>query len=293
MDLKILQDTPPWDWPRGIGQKFLSILRDPKAKASDRLLAADLAGDFTVINDPLAHALLAIVGNAAEPEELRAAAAISLGPALEQADIDEFDDPESVPISEKTFHKIQQSLRKVYDDSGVPKFVRRRILEAAVRAPEDWHTDAIRSAYASPDPEWKLTAVFGMRHVRGFDEQIVEALESPDPLIHYEAVCAAGVWEIDAAWPHVVALLAAPGIDKDLLIAAMQAVAGIRPREARALLVDLADSEDEDIADAADEAMAEAEGLSDHELEDDDEFAGEDDDDDDEDDEEENDETIH
>src|ERR1019366_9308427 len=155
------------------------------------------------------------------------------------------------------------------------------ILEAAVRAPVDWHTDAIRSAYASHDPEWKLTAVFGMRHVRGFDEQIVEALESADPLIHYEAVCAAGVWEIDAAWPHVVALLAAPGIDKDLLIAAMQAVAGIRPREAAALLVDLADSEDE--------AMAEAEGLSDHELEDDDEFAGEDD----EDDEEENDEKIH
>ena len=285
MDLKILQDTPPWDWPRGIGQKFLSILRDPKAKASDRLLAADLAGDFTVINDPLAHALLAIVGNAAEPEELRAAAAISLGPALEQADIDEFDDPESVPISEKTFHKIQQSLRKVYDDSGVPKFVRRRILEAAVRAPEDWHTDAIRSAYASPDPEWKLTAVFGMRHVRGFDEQIVEALESADPLIHYEAVCAAGVWEIDAAWPHVVALLAAPGIDKDLLIAAMHAVASIRPREAGVLLVDLADSPDEDIAEAASEAVAEAEGLSDDEFEDDEEF--------DDDDEEGDDETIH
>src|ERR1035438_1283619 len=143
MDLKILQDTPPWDWPRGIGQKFLSILRDPKAKASDRLLAADLAGDFTVISDPLAHALLAIVGNAAEPEELRAAAAISLGPALEQADIDEFDDPESVPISEKTFHKIQQSLRKVYDDSGVPKFVRRRILEAAMYGVEDTHAERL------------------------------------------------------------------------------------------------------------------------------------------------------
>lgn len=291
MDLKQLQETPPWEWPRGVDAKFLAILRDPKAKASDRLLAADLAGDFTVINDPLAHALLAIVGDRGEPEELRAQAAISLGPALEQAYIDEFDDPESVPISEKTFHKIQQSLRKVYGDSGVPKFVRRRILEAAVRAPEDWHTDAIRSAYASHDPEWKLTAVFGMRHVRGFDEQIVEALESADPLIHYEAVCAAGTWEIDAAWPHVVALLAAPGTDKDLLIAAMHAVASIRPGEAGVLLVDLADSPDEDIAEAASEAMAEAEGLSDDEFEDDEEF---DDDDEEEDEEEdEDDESIH
>src|ERR1017187_2287733 len=166
MDLKILQDTPPWDWPRGIGQKFLSILRDPKAKASDRLLAADLAGDFTVINDGLAHALVAIVGNAAEPEELRAKAAISLGPALEQAYIDEFDDPESVPISEKTFRKIQQSLRKAYLDSGVPKFVQRRILEASVRAPEEWHSGVIRSAWSNNDTEWKLTAVFCMNYVR-------------------------------------------------------------------------------------------------------------------------------
>jgi hypothetical protein len=279
MDLKQLQDTPPWEWPRGIDHKFLTILRDPKAKASDRLLAAELAGDFTVINDPLADALLIIVGNAAEPEELRAQAAISLGPALEQADIDEFDDPDAVPISEKTFRKIKQSLRKVYADSGVPKLVRRRILEAAVRAPEDWHSNAIRTAWSSADPEWKLTAVFGMRHVRGFDEQIVEALESADPLIHYEAVCAAGNWEVDAAWPHVTALLAAPGTDKDLLIAAMHAVAYIRPGEAGVLLVDLADSEDEDIAEAASESMAEAEGMSDDEFEDDDDFDDEDDED--------------
>jgi hypothetical protein len=291
MDLKQLQDTPPWEWPRGIGHKFLTILRDPKAKASDRLLAAELAGDFTVINDSLAHALLTIVGNAGEPEELRAKAAIALGPALEQADIDEFDDPDSVPISEKTFHKIQQSLRKVYADSGVPKMARRRILEAAVRAPEDWHSDAIRTAWSSEDPEWKLTAVFGMRYVRGFDEQIVEALESAAPLIHYEAVCAAGNWEVEAAWPHVTALLAAPGTDKDLLIAAMHAVACIRPAEAGALLVDLVDSDDEDISEAASEAMSEAEGMSD-----DDEFDDEFDDDEDEDfddEDDEDDETIH
>jgi hypothetical protein len=242
-----------------------------------------LAGDFTVINDPLAHALLAIVGNAGEPAELRARAAISLGPALEQADIDEFEDPESVPISEKTFHKIQQSLRKVYADSGVPKLVRRRILEAAVRAPEDWHSDAIRTAWSSEDPEWKLTAIFGMRYVRGFDEQIVEALGNADPLIHYEAVCAAGNWEMDAAWPHLTALLAAPGTDKDLLIAAMHAVACIRPDEAGGLLVDLVDSEDEDIAEAASEALSEAEGMSDDEFDDDEDedFDDEDDEDDD------------
>ena len=282
MDLKTLRDTPPWEWPKNAGQTFLAILRNRQAKASDRLLAADLAGDFTVIDDALADALLSILGDAAEPEELRAQAAISQGPAIEQAFIDEFDDPDSVPISEKTFRKVKQALRKLYLDSSVPKLVRRRILEAAVRAPEEWHTGAIRSAYASEDQEWKLTAVFCMNYVRGFDQQILEALESAAPEIHYQAVRAAGTREVDAAWPHVAALLTSAGTSKDLLLAAIEASATIRPREAGALLVDLADSEDEDIADAASEAMSMAEGLSDSESDeedDEDDYGPEDDED--------------
>src|SRR6266568_17465 len=115
MDLKTLLDTPPWDWPRGMDYKFLTILRDPNAKAGDRLLAADFAGDLTVMNDALAHALLNIVERAAEPDDLRAKAAIALGPVLEEAETAEFDDPddfEDVPISENTFVKIKQCLGK-------------------------------------------------------------------------------------------------------------------------------------------------------------------------------------
>ena len=276
MDLKTLKDIPPWEWPRGAGKMFLGILRNPQADASDRLLAAEFAGDLVVMSDVLADALLSIVGSAAEPEELRAQATISLGPVLEQAYIDEFDDPGSVPISEKTFRKIKQSLRKVYLDSGVPKLLRRRTLEASVRAPEEWHAAAIRSAHANDDQEWKLTAVFCMHYVRGFDKQVLEALDSADPAIHCQAVRAAGTWAVDAAWPHVAALLTSAGTSKDLLLAAIEASATIRPREAGALLVDLADSEDEDIAETADEAMSMAEGFSDDEFDDEDED-GEDD----------------
>ena len=42
-------------------------------------------------------------------------------------------------------------------DSSIPKQVRRRILEASVRAPEDWHQNAIRAAYSSGDKDWMLT----------------------------------------------------------------------------------------------------------------------------------------
>jgi hypothetical protein len=275
MDLKILLETPPWDWPPDAGRTFLKILTDRRAKASDRLIAAELAGDFTVINDDLAGALLAIVGDAGESEGLRARAAISFGPALEQADLGEFEIPDDVPITEDVFHNIQDSLRKVYFDTRVPKEVRRRVLEASVRAPDTWHQEAISQAYSSGDREWMLTAVFAMRWVRGFDSQILAALESADPEIHYEAVHAAGNWELDAAWDHVVELLEDPDTPKPLLLAAIGAAGTIRPSESAMVLVDLADSEDEDIAEAADEAMMMADGVTPFDEEDDEEEEGE------------------
>ena len=267
MDVKALKDIPPWDWPEGTGKMFLDILRDGQAAESDRLLAVELAGDFTVIDDELVDALLAILRSGGESEKLRGKAAISLGPVLEHADTQGFEDADDVPIGERTFHRIQESLRKLYMDAGLPKDVRRQILEASVRAPQDWHQDAVRAAYASDDEAWRLTGVFCMRFVRGFDEQILEALGSRNPDIHYEAVCAAGTWEVDAAWPHITALVTSRGADKPLLLAAIEAVASIRPHEAAGILHGLTDSDDEDIVDAVFEATAG--GLSDEDDEDD------------------------
>ena len=105
-----------------------------------------------------------------------------------------------------------------------------------------------------------------MRWVRWFDDQILEALGSENQDIHYQAACAAGNWEVDAAWSHVTRLVSAKETDKPLLLAAIDAVASIRPQEAGVILVDLTDSDDEDIVEVADEAMAMAEGTSDDEF---------------------------
>jgi hypothetical protein len=263
MDLKILLDTPPWDWPKNAGNIFEEILIDNRANESERLVAAELAGDFTVINDELADALMTIIRSADEPEQLRARAAISLGPVLEHADTDGFEDPDAVPITQRTFRNIKDSLHELYLDDSIPKEVRRRILEASVRAPQTWHQNAIRAAYSSGDKDWMLTAVFSMRWVHGFDDQILETLKTADPEIHYEAVNAAGNWELDAAWSRIVALVNDPATPKRLLLAAIGAVASIRPQQAGEILVDLAESDDEEIAEAADEAIAMAEGASD------------------------------
>ncbi len=67
MNLKIIKELPPWEWPEGAGKAFLELLRDPQADESERLVAAELAGDFTVINDELAKALLSILRGVDEP----------------------------------------------------------------------------------------------------------------------------------------------------------------------------------------------------------------------------------
>ena len=86
-------------------------------------------------------------------------------------------------------------------------------------------------------------------------------------------VNAAGNWELDAAWPHIVAVVNDPATPKPLLLAAIGA-AGIRPLETGKLLLHLVGSDDEEIAEAVDEAIAMA-GHHSLEEPDDEEDAGE------------------
>jgi hypothetical protein len=79
----------------------------------------------------------------------------------------------------------------------------------------------------------------------------------------------AGDWSVDAAWPHVASLVAAEDVDKPLRLAAIDAVASIRPEDAEEVLGDLLDSPDEDIVEAVQEALAMAEGAPDDNGEDD------------------------
>ena len=272
MDLKALKDTPPWDWPTGTRKLLLDILRDDQSAETDRLLATELAGDFTVISDDVAEALLSILRRSdlservAQPGgDLPGAGPRSHGyRGLRRGFPDHPHRGTDLP------HAFRRRCRRSICGADVPKDVRRRILEASVRAPQDWHPEAVREAYASRDEAWRLTAVFCMSYVPGFDEQILEGLDSENRDIRYEAVLAAGTWEVDAAWPHVEAIITSEKMDKSLLLAAIDAVASIRPHEAAEILLDLSESDDDDIVEAVDEALAMAGGLSDVDYEDED-----------------------
>lgn len=273
MTLQQLEDTPPWEWPPEARSILLATLRDGQAPESDRRIAAELAGDLVVMDDEIAAGLVDVLQNAAESPAVRASAAIALGPALEEADTlgDEEDDLGDGPaISRAAVERVQTALRRVYLDGGAPEMVRRKALEGSVRAPQPWHKDAVAAALASGSDAWTLTAVFCMRFVQGFDDEIVEALDSEDDEIFYQAVSAAGVWGVEEAWPYVTALLESESTDKALLLAAIEAVATIRPDEAPEALDHLFGSDDEEIAGAVAEALAMAEGLS-HDDEEEDE----------------------
>ena len=278
MMLETLYDMAPWDRPADTDKIVLDVLRNSHAEASELLLAAELAGDLSVVNDELAAELLSIIGNRDLASELRERATISLGPVLETADLDGFDDPEDVPVTKNTFNTMKNALRKAYQDADMPKDIRRRILEASVRAPDGWHLAAVRDAWASGDNDWRLTAVFAMRWIRGFDKEILEVLESDNRIMHYHAVEAAGANEIDAAWPHISRLLTSKETEQALLFAAIDASINIRPEEAIGILSKLIDSDDDDIVDAAHEAIAMAESLAGLDDLNDDDFDEEEDD---------------
>ena len=62
--------------------------------------------------------------------------------------------------------------------------------------------------------------------------RLCEALSSDDPEIHYEAVLAAGAWEIEATWEHRAGAGGRSSNSlKELLLAAIDAVGNIRPKE--------------------------------------------------------------
>ena len=266
IDLTILEVTPPWEWPRNTREVLLNRLRDDQADETERLLAAELAGETTVINKELTNALSAIIADRGASDELRGTAAIALGPVLEQMDVYEpLDDelaeqgPPAIPPHE--FQRIKWELNSVYLNEDTPKLVRRRILEALVRAPEAWHQEAIREAYGRDDGEWRLTAVFCMGHVPGFADKILKALDDPDEEVRFEAVRAAGLREIRAAWPHVARLLRSPDTDRELLLVAIEASVGVRQRATIEFLDGLSESEDKEIAAEAEEATAIATAL--------------------------------
>ncbi len=228
-------------------------------QAPDRDVAVKLAGRSDVVNDDLVAALLAVAGNDEEEDALRGLAALALGPALEASDGDDEDSRMATAvISTASFERIQEELKAIYEAPASSSALKRRTLEASVCAPRTWHQAAVRQAHQSEDRDWRVTAMFCMGYVSGFEEEILAGLHGDDEKIRHHALHAAGAWGLQRASSIVVSVARDANASEDDRIAAIEALPTVYNQEAERILLELIDDTDnsDDIRDAARDAYA-------------------------------------
>jgi HEAT repeat protein len=256
---------PPLDSFEEASRPFVKALRgdDPLARG---VALEEIA---PIVDDALARELLRFARDPSRDPGERGRALIVLGPALEETGYEEEEEggglaspmgPEEwweTPLSDAGFREVNEELRRIYHDGDQPKEVRRRALEAAVRAPRDWHRDAVATAWRSGDEEWRVTAVFAMGFLSGFADEIEEAFRSDDPILRREAIGAVGRAEVEDLVPDLLEVAADTGEDGDDRIAAIEALEELQLAEAVDVLDDLLDDDDAEVARAAQEALTE------------------------------------
>jgi hypothetical protein len=212
------------------------------------------------MDDDIARAFLDIAASDAD-QEIRAGTLVELGPVIEEAGIDYDDDidfgfsPELGPsVSREMFDTIVREIHVLYEDEAQPRIVRRRALEVLVRDPQPWQMPAIRKHFTSEDPLWKVTAVFAMGYVTGFEKEIAATIASASDELLYEAVAAAGAMRVSATASRIRDLATSGSTDPELRLAAIEALPDVDP-ECGEILKALAKSKDVEIAATAEAAL--------------------------------------
>ena len=247
--------VPPWDVSqeerRRTATKLLEVLRNGQADDSARIAAAKELGGLQCMDDEIADTLLDIARANDQPEQLRKELIELLVPEFIYIAATTCDKPEDHPFSGAMLTRIQSTLREIHFDKAAPVALRRNALRTAVYLPQEWQRQAIQEAYSRSEGTWKELAMFCMRFHPGFEEAIIEALDSPNREVRYQAIYAAGDTSVKAAWSHIVALIASKETSRRDRVAAIDAVSSIFPEKAREVLGELLNSKDADISEAA------------------------------------------
>jgi HEAT repeat protein len=238
-------------------KRLLAELTDP----DEETRAAILDEIALEMDDETAQALLDIAASDAD-EEARAHAMVALGPVIEECGYEymegaiDFGPETGPPVSRETFGSIVARIRGLYSDEKQPTLIRRRAFEVLIRDPQPWQREAIQKHFASADDDWRLTALFAMGHIAGFEREIATAVETAEEPLLFEAVRAAGKMEVSAAAPRIRALATSGDADLDTRIAAIYALPHVDP-DSYELLESLERSRNRDIAEAAADAVQE------------------------------------
>lgn len=254
--LAALSELGLWEWPRDAHGLVAQGLESDDTET--RLLALESAAES--FDQALLGRVVQLLHG--DPElDVRAAAAVSLGPALELMSDEMFEDdlqdddldPEEareLPLTLADYRALENDLQGLFNDTEAPPELRRRCLEAAVRSPRPWHEDAIRRALDESGLAWRLTAIFCAGYVQGFRGEICEALDDPSPEVRMEAIRSAGEGEIKELGPEILDLAKDPETLEPLRIASVEALVTLNPPGTEALLDSLSQG-DGDLAEMA------------------------------------------
>ena len=179
---------------------------------------------------------------------VRAAAAVVLGHFAQLA--------ESGKLIERDKERVYVGLMETLRNQQEPVEVRRRALEAVAPFQTSEVRDWVRWAYGSDAPLLRQSAVFAMG--KNCDPAwlptVVEELSSHDPAMRFEAANAARELAGEEAVPQLADLV--QDTDRQVAMAALQALGGIGGARARKMLRGFAAMSDDDaVREAAEESL--------------------------------------
>jgi len=166
-------------------------------------------------------------------------------------------------LRERHFQEVEAALRRKLEDAGEVEEVRRRALEAMGPRDDAWVRQAISEAYESGVRGLKVSAVHAIgRSCQGrWLPLLLRELSNEDPEIRYEAALACAALGDEKAVSHLAPLLA--DTDEEVRGATIAALGEIGGREAKELLLDLADDPSPSVQEAARDALAESDFAED------------------------------
>jgi HEAT repeat protein len=160
-------------------------------------------------------------------------------------------------LPEEDFLRVKDFLLKLVRDEGQPLDSRRFAIEALSFLNEPEVQDLIEAAYAHPDVNMKVSAIFAMGRQgdQRWADSLLKELDSEVKDLQYEAVRAAGEACLDKAAPRLEELALVD--DKNLQLEAIWALGKIGGEDVSEFLYDLADNEDREIREMAEAALEE------------------------------------
>jgi len=169
--------------------------------------------------------------------EVRAASAAALATYIYMGEVED--------IQPKKLLQVEECLLRLTHSNDTP-LVRRRALEALGFSSRKEVVGLIEKAYASPDMDWLVSALFAMGRSANsrWNPQVLKMLDHQRPLVRAEAAGAAGELEIKQAVPKLLELL--EDSDIDVRMAAIWSLSQVGGEGVRAALETLLETSDDD-----------------------------------------------